>query len=314
MVGLNKMSQTCIYYKSGIGNFIQATPAMRALASMDESEKVDICFDADWLDDPRIPAIIDIIKHSPFINRLVRYPGDIRLGDYKTWFTAVNCEISNASKDISRKFPQDIIWASVDWNKTCIHEMDINMLNAYRLGYKGSFPPLFAPIAKNPILNFDRPLIGLCNGAFEAPMWEKKRWPYFKDLALVLKDYFDGTIIGIGGTGELDGVVMDENYCGKTSITESTKIISQLDLFITTDTGCMHIADALKIPSIVLFGPTLVSKNGPRNKELKIIRSVTPCSPCQYKEPFYTCSGAFCMETITIDKVMAEVRGILDHG
>ena len=46
------------------------------------------------------------------------------------------------------------------------------------------------------------------------------------------------------------------NLAGKTSITELTNYISSLDVFITGDSGPMHIAASLQIPTIALFGPT----------------------------------------------------------
>jgi len=53
------------------------------------------------------------------------------------------------------------------------------------------------------------------------------------------------------------------NVCCKTSITELADTINNLDLLITNDTGALHLAIALKVPTISLFGPTDHKEFGP---------------------------------------------------
>lgn len=309
--------KTAIYYKSGIGNLIQATPMLQAFASMDQSGMIDICLADDWQQDPRIPALMDIFEHMPFINQVVRYPG-ISLDDYDVWSICINCEMSNASKNIANKLRAGTLWGDYDWLGTLSHERDVNMMNAYTVGYVGRIPDLYAPMADDDYINEqivshrNRPVIAICNGAFDAPMWKKKLWPHFGELSAIIKKYYGkGTIIGIGDKGELDGVHLDYDYCGKLSITQTAKVINWVDLLITTDTGNMHIADALKIPGIALFGPTLVSKNGPLNGTIEIIRADVPCSPCQYENRFWECTFYGCMESISVGMVMEKVREMI---
>lgn len=302
----------CAFFKSGIGNLIVATPALQALATMDDRQQIDICFDRGWVDDPRIPAIIDMIANMPFIDQIVRHPGDIQLSDYDKWFLPCQCELTETGKDLIKILGREyMLDCNVEWRKSLACEIDVNMANARRLGYKGESPELYTPLAKTPILKGERPYIGLCNGAFNAQMWDKKRWPYFGQLAEQLKAFYGGTIIGVGGPDELKGVPVDIDYTDKLKMTETAKAISQLDLFITTDTGCMHIADALRIDMICLFGPTLVSKNGPQNGMARIARSSVPCLPCQYHERFYECQVYMCMNNLSVSDVMEQVQTIM---
>ena len=110
-----------------------------------------------------------------------------------------------------------------------------------------------------------RPVMGINPGASYG---EAKRW-YPKEFAKVaydLSNQYD--IIIFGGTKEKDiardiekylvdyGINNYHNLAGKTSITELINQISNLDLFITGDSGPMHIAAAFQVPTVTIFGPT----------------------------------------------------------
>ena len=52
------------------------------------------------------------------------------------------------------------------------------------------------------------------------------------------------------------GVTNYKNLVGNTNIQELINIISSLDLFITGDSGPMHIAASFQVPTVAIFGPT----------------------------------------------------------
>ena len=142
---------------------------------------------------------------------------------------------------------------------------------------------------KKSLLNSQKKLLGLNPGATYG---SAKRWypAYFAEVATALKDKFD--IVIFGGVGEKE--ICDEieqilrqngvvcvNLCGKTSIKELCENIANLDLFITNDSGPMHIAAAFKIPSVAVFGPTRFDETSPYgNKNAKIVHLNLPCMPC----------------------------------
>jgi ADP-heptose:LPS heptosyltransferase len=304
------VTQTVSYFKSGIGNLIVATPALQALASMDPSGKIDVCLAKEWKDS-RIPAIRDLLGAFPFVNQIVEYPGQMN-GGYSTHFIPLQCEFSAAGRYIqSRTKFNRVRWPGENWPTTKRHEIDANMRIVRALGYAGTTPPLHVPVAEGPVLDLPRPIIGLCNSAFKSSMWAKKHWPYFARLADTLKGWFGGSVVGVGGSGELTGVRLDADFCGKVRFTETAKVISQVDLFISTDTGCMHAADALGVPLIALFGATLTSKNGPVSPNAVTLKSRLSCAPCQYTGLFHTCTAYLCMHAITVGDVMREARRIL---
>ena len=77
------------------------------------------------------------------------------------------------------------------------------------------------------------------------------------------------------------GVINFHNLAGKTTISELIDIISKLDLFITGDSGPMHLAAAFQIPTVSIFGPTRdVETSQWMNKKSSIVKKNLECQPC----------------------------------
>ncbi len=140
---------------------------------------------------------------------------------------------------------------------------------------------------------FDAPMLGLNPGASYG---SAKRWypAYFAQVALHFKDKFK--IIIFGGAGEQDiceqieQILREngaecENLAGKTSVLELCENIGGIGrsggIFVTNDSGPMHIAAAYKAPTIALFGPTRFTQTCPwRNENARILHLNLECMPC----------------------------------
>ena len=304
--------KTIVYFRNGIGNFIMMTPALRALASMDPCGKIDMCIPSDWTDSRAI-AVRDILQRWDIINQVVAFPAEQFPHNYEQWFHVSHTEGGKAHSHFMSKGKP--LWHLQRWGET--HEIDYYMDHVRQLGYNGFCPDQFIPTAEGPILSSPAKMIGLGNGAFASKMWDKKRWPHFNQLALTLKRYFGCTIVLLGAGKELqevDKAYVDHNYVGQLTITETAKAISQLDLYITTDSGNMHIADALGIPVIALFGATYLSKNRPVSKQAVIVRAGYPCQPCQGKESFNSCQDYRCMNDLTVGDIIHLVKKRLSYA
>lgn len=288
--------------------------ALQAVASLTTDNKIDILLPDNW-DDYRKQIVVDICRTWPIIGKVIRWPSErFNEKEYGLWFYSAHGSMS----DIVHLFLRNMKYYPVpkpNWRKTLIHESDHYMEIAYAMGYEGPIPKVEFPLADEPILKLPKPIIGLCNGWFrtEKQYWEKKSYPWFGRLAATLKHYFGGTVVGIGRKGELSTeTIVDINYAGQLSILETAKVLSQLDLFITTDTGPMHLANILDVSLIALFGSGLVSKNGPRGKNSSVIRAGLNCVPCQDTGAFYGCQKNLCMESIAISDILAVARGKLN--
>lgn len=101
------------------------------------------------------------------------------------------------------------------------------------------------------------------------------------------------------------------NLAGKTSIRSLIALINCCSVFLTNDSGPMHIAAALKVPLLALFGSTSDVKTGPSYGIGHVIHKHVECSPC-YKR---TCPIDFrCMTRITIDEVYNQIQNLLKNG
>ena len=161
-------------------------------------------------------------------------------------------------------------------------------------------------------LGDNHPLIGVAPGATYGPA---KRWfpERFAAVADRLVDDFSAVVILFGSPADRESTdaVADRarhsliNLAGKTDLKEAIALISRLDLFITNDSGLMHVASALGIPTIAIFGSTNPITTSPAGANSVVIYRGVPCSPCLKKR----CPTDFrCMELIGIDEVYEAAR------
>ena len=114
--------------------------------------------------------------------------------------------------------------------------------------------------------------------------------------------------LGIASEIEILSSVPVINMAGKTTIRGLMSLIKQCTIFITNDSGPMHIAAALAIPVIAIFGSTDPGKTGPMGDENIVIRKKAECRPC-FKRKCPT--DLKCMDLITVEDVIAGVDRIL---
>lgn len=101
------------------------------------------------------------------------------------------------------------------------------------------------------------------------------------------------------------------NLIGKTSIRQLLALLSQCRLLLTNDSGPMHIAAALDIPVVALFGSTDHTTTSPRGKFCRIVRHEVDCAPCLKR---HCPTDHRCMTSIGVDEVTEAVRSLLDNG
>jgi len=146
-----------------------------------------------------------------------------------------------------------------------------------------------------------------------------KRWypEEFAKVASALSNEYD--IVIFGGPGEKDiamdieksliekGVNNYQNLAGETTITELINRISNLDLFITGDSGPMHVAAAFQVPTVAIFGPTKDNETSPwMNEKSFIVKKYLDCQPCMKR----TCPLQHhnCMKLIKAEEVLSAVK------
>lgn len=98
---------------------------------------------------------------------------------------------------------------------------------------------------------------------------------------------------------------------GRTSLSDLIAMIACCDLFITNDSGPMHLAASLGIPTLALFGSTDQVATGPRGPAAVVLNKNVECSPCLLREcPI----DHRCMTRITVEEVFQEAVRMLRAG
>ena len=149
-----------------------------------------------------------------------------------------------------------------------------------------------------------------------------KRWSPegFREVAESIINDFKGRVIILGSSD--DRLIAEEivdnispkpvNLCGLMTLRQSAALIRASNLLITNDSAPHHIAVALGIPSITIFGPTMPETFIPeygRDKHL-YVKSKLDCSPC-YKGLFPGCREPKCMEYVSAKEVISLIKNIL---
>ncbi|KPJ58167.1 MAG: hypothetical protein AMJ42_03785 [Deltaproteobacteria bacterium DG_8] len=93
-------------------------------------------------------------------------------------------------------------------------------------------------------------------------------------------------------------------------INKLAAILQKCKLYIGNDSGITHLAAALGIPVVALFGPTDPHIWGPRGKGVSIVYKPSECSPCS-REKMKRCVNQMCMEEISVEEVYSRVKCVI---
>jgi heptosyltransferase-2 len=75
-----------------------------------------------------------------------------------------------------------------------------------------------------------------------------------------------------------------KNFAGETSLAEFIDLAAACRVYLTNDSGAMHIASALGVPTVAVFGATDDQATGPTGPLAKVVRETVECSPCLKRE------------------------------
>jgi lipopolysaccharide heptosyltransferase II len=162
------------------------------------------------------------------------------------------------------------------------------------------------------------PWIGLNPGAFfgSAKRWIPERYAAAGEL---LARRMGAKVAVLGGAAERPlGAAIAAGLnapvrmlCGETTLPELVGVLSRLRLLLTNDSGPMHVAAALGVPVVAVFGPTDWRETAPVGTRHRLVREPVHCSPCMLREcPI----DHRCMRRIDVDRVVGEARALLEES
>ncbi|MGA2715160.1 MAG: lipopolysaccharide heptosyltransferase II [Bryobacteraceae bacterium] len=161
------------------------------------------------------------------------------------------------------------------------------------------------------------PVIGVSPGAAygAAKRWLPER---FGEAAARLAAEMGGSVAVFGSAAEkpmcdevaraAGGHGFVHNFAGETDLRAFIDMTAACRLFLTNDSGAMHIASALGVPSVTVFGPTDETATGPLGPAARLVREPVECAPCLLREcPI----DHRCMTRVTAEVVIKAAEDLL---
>lgn len=164
-------------------------------------------------------------------------------------------------------------------------------------------------------LSADDPLVGLNVGA--GPVFANKAWTEegFAALARRIRSELGGTPVLLGGPAERDAVArivaLSEGAAvdgGVHGLTDFAAIVGRMDALVTGDTMALHIAIALGVPVVAIFGPTVGTEIELYGRGRKVT-SPAECAPCYRRVCDVVPS---CMDAVSVDAVAEALTDALE--
>ena len=176
-------------------------------------------------------------------------------------------------------------------------------------------PNVHLPTIHQPSNINHQPSIGLCPGAEYGPA---KRWlpERFAEVvqAVSSQTQVRWILYGTpkdGAAGEIISQALGHNCVNRIGQTTIEQLIDELRtcrLLLTNDTGAMHLASLLAVPTVAIFGSTEPRLTGPLGDGHIVLRHHVECSPCFLRE----CPIDFrCMKAVTVEEVTKAVMSLL---
>lgn len=327
---------------SRIGDFINATPAIRAIKTTLPDAEITMI---------TLPMLQDVAERCSTIDRVVLFPGYPGLADqfFDPARSLMFIEQMQAEKfDLALQMqgtgvysnpftlmlgarctagfvrpgdPPGRLAAALPWPEAG-HEVERVLALTEFIGF--SSPPNPLPefglrmedhaAAERWLADIPRPWIGIHISARD----RTRRWPVerFASAAAGLQRRRGGTVLLLGESR--DRVLGEEalqasgaaylNLAGCTSLPVTGAILQRLAVFLTNDTGPAHIAYAVGAPTVTIFGGGDPRRNGPLTSDPhRILAHPVPCRPCETGD----CPIEYlCLENITVEQVIAAAEEI----
>lgn len=147
--------------------------------------------------------------------------------------------------------------------------------------------------------------------------WPPARYAQVADW-LVSRGYY---VVVLGGRDALsfaDAIAAHHhkgdllNLAGRTSLAQTAGIVQRAGVYVSSDTGALHIAYGVGTPTVHMFGSGAMEKWAPRGRRYVVINKGLPCSPCTRYGYTPPCPyGVACMDAIGVEDVIAAIEEVI---
>ena len=344
-IEFDKLSRILLIRLSSLGDILLVTPLLNLLRTACPQAQIDVLVKAEFRDllcaHPGIARLLTFDSRQPLLRTLRALradPYDLALDLHCTPRSQFFLRGIQARRKLTynKRVLRRALLVRIGWNTlrdvTSVPELYAAPLR--RLGLTGRLdaPTMYlAPesaeaveghIARSLSHASHQHLLAVAPGA----RWPTKRWPmeHFATVAQELAREKQAAVVILGGPGEeelcrnlcdqLDVPVI--NGAGTLSLMQSAALLSRCRLLISNDSGLMHMATALQVPVVAIFGPT-VQEFGfyPFQAHAEVVSEPLPCRPCSTKGSM-RCPRVHhaCMQDIPSARVLAAASTMWKSG
>lgn len=295
-----------VHLAAGIGNIVFATPLLISLSEMDF--EIDVQLDADYPDTAGLLEDWSVV-HSVRSSSLV--PGACSSYDhvfpavppfYWPRFQRVYARLSNSV----HRPPDSLFYQD---------EQDYYLQFARAVGCPADRRPYYRlPIAPSNRFDVGPGTLIMAPGCKTGEM-ALKRWSFFPELAGCFSD-----VVLVGTTDDLRDPADRpfrfpshvRSYVDRLSLRESAELMASAGAVVGNDSGLCHVAGAIGVPTLMLFGPTPDHTLGQFPDNVRVLRAGLPCEPCWFGDRFRACGRRIdCLARLSVEQVEKEVRLLL---
>ncbi len=330
---------------SALGDILLMTPVLNLLRATCPQAQIDVLIKAEYRDllraHPGIARLLTFDSRQSLLRtlrslRTDRY--DLALDLHRTPRSQLLLRGLRARRKLvyNKRVLRRALLVRLGWNTlrrmTPVPELYAAPLR--RLGLTGRLGPptmhldpesmeaMQAHITRNLLDTPHQPLLAVAPGA----RWPTKCWPVerFAAVAQELAREKWAAVVILGGPDEvqLARTLCDKldvpvvNGVGTLSLMHSAALLSRCRLLISNDSGLMHMATALQVPVVAIFGPT-VQEFGfyPFQARAEVVSEPLPCRPCSTKGSVRCPRDHHaCMQDISSARVLAAARAMWESG
>lgn len=332
-----------------IGDVVLTLPCIRALRETYPEARIhaavwekaaEIVVDSQWVDE-----VIRVHRESgPMRSRLSNYLSFLRdlrkrridlAIDLRTGTRgAILARLSGARRRVGFSSGDEAFWRDRLFTHLAspeqqpgdhIVDFNLSLLGAFGITTTHRWPVITPPAQRMAAV---QQLLRLMGVSSDLPLvvvqpfslWPYKEWPphrYSKLVKTIVREHsVQVAITGSAGERERAAKLCADcghgvfDLCGQTSIGEYAALLKHAALFIGVDSAGMHLAAAVKTPTVLIFGPSSDADWAPRGEIHRVVRAGLNCEPCFAKG----CEGtgkSRCIEALEVAKVAAVVQAAL---
>ena len=336
VAGVQEMARVLVIRLSSLGDILLTTPVLRLLRQHYPAAQIDFLTKVTYRDvlctNPCVDRLLLLEPQQGFmeiLRSLRQTRHDVVVDLHRTLRSRLlyrgllaQRKLTYAKRTLRRALLVHLSWNTLR-TMTPVPELYVAPLR--RLGITASLPPLEMHLTTESREAMDtyvkqelpasvrRPLLAVAPGAH----WATKRWPVerFATVAQELAQT-QGAAVVVLGSGE-DARLAQElcqrlsvpvlNTTGKLPLMHTAALLQQCRLLLSNDSGLMHMATALRVPVVAIFGPT-VQEFGfyPFKACAQVVSAELTCRPCSTKGSRRCPRGHHhCMQQVTVAQVGA---------